>query len=69
MKPTRQQLETHFWGAAGILHGKTAGQACKNYIPSLIFYDRLCDQWECEAYDAIAEQELVESGKGRTRKR
>ena len=57
MKLSLQQLETHLWGAANILRGKTAGQDYKNYILSLMFYKRLCDQWECEADDAIAEQE------------
>lgn len=54
---TLQQLETHLWGAANILRGKTAGQDYKNYILSLMFYKRLCDQWECESDDAIAELE------------
>ena len=57
MKLTQQQLESHLWGAANILRGKTAGQDYKNYILSLMFYKRLCDQWECEADDAIAELE------------
>ena len=57
MKLTVQQLEAHLWGAANILRGKTAGQDYKNYILSLMFYKRLCDQWECEADDAIAELE------------
>jgi type I restriction enzyme M protein len=57
MKVTLQQLEAHLWGAANILRGKTAGQDYKNYILSLMFYKRLCDQWECEADDAIAELE------------
>lgn len=57
MKLTQQQLEAHLWGAANILRGKTAGQDYKNYILSLMFYKRLCDQWENEADDAIAEQE------------
>jgi type I restriction enzyme M protein len=57
MKLSLQQLEAHLWGAANILRGKTAGQDYKNYILSLMFYKRLCDQWEREADDAIAEQE------------
>lgn len=57
MKLRQQQLEAHLWGAANILRGKTAGQDYKNYILSLMFYKRLCDQWECEADDAIAELE------------
>lgn len=57
MKLTQQQLEAHLWGAANILRGKTAGQDYKNYILSLMFYKRLCDQWEYEADEAIKEQE------------
>jgi type I restriction enzyme M protein len=57
MKTTLQQLEARLWGAANILRGKTAGQDYKNYILSLMFYERLCYQWECEADDAIAELE------------
>ena len=57
MKLTQQQLENHLWGAANILRGKTAGQDYKNYILSLMFYKRLCDQWENEAEEAISEQE------------
>ena len=41
MKLTLQQLETHLWGAANILRGKTTGQDDKNYILSLMFYKRL----------------------------
>ena len=55
MKLTLQQLEAHLWGAANILRGKTAGQDYKNYILSLMFYKRLCDQWECEADEAIVD--------------
>ena len=75
MKLTQQQLESHLWGAANILRGKTAGQDYKNYILSLMFYKRLCDQWECEADDAIAElerqqgREFTEAQKALFRKR
>jgi type I restriction enzyme M protein len=54
---TQQHLEAHLWGAANILRGKTAGQDYKNYILSLMFYKRLCDQWEHEADEAIAHLE------------
>src|SRR5260370_40572146 len=57
MKLFLQQIEAHLWGAANILRAKTAGQGYKTYIPSLMFYKRLCDQWECEADVAIAELE------------
>ena len=63
MKLTQQQLEAHLWGAANILRGKTAGQDYKNYILSLMFYKRLCDQWENEADEAIAD---LERQQGRT---
>src|SRR6266852_8938844 len=61
-KLTQQQLEAHLWGAANILRGKTAGQDYKNYILSLMFYRRLCDQWEGEADDAIV---VLEREQGR----
>jgi HsdM N-terminal domain len=54
---TLQRLEAHLKGAANILRGKTAGQDYKNYILSLMFYKRLCDQWEHEADEAIAQLE------------
>ena len=57
MRLTQRQLEAHLWGATNILRNKTAGQDYKNYILSLMFYKRLCDQWENEAEEAIAEQE------------
>jgi type I restriction enzyme M protein len=57
MRLTQQQLEAHLWGAANILRGKTAGQDYKNYILSLMFYKRLCDQWENETDEVIAQQE------------
>jgi type I restriction enzyme M protein len=60
---TQQQLEAHLWGAANILRGKTAGQDYKNYILSLMFFKRLCDQWHHEADEAITAQEKVQ---GRT---
>jgi type I restriction enzyme M protein len=63
MRLTQQQLEAHLWGAANILRGKTAGQDYKNYILSLMFYKRLCDQWENETGDAIAEQERLQGRK------
>ena len=75
MKLTLQQLETHLWGAANILRGRTAGQDYKNYILTLMFYKRLCDQWECEADEAIAElerqqgREFTEAQKAIFRKR
>jgi type I restriction enzyme M protein len=56
-KMTQQQLETHLWGAAKILRGKTAGQDYKTYILTLMFFKRLSDQWDYEAEEIIAQQE------------
>jgi type I restriction enzyme M protein len=50
---TQQQLETHLWGAAEILRGRTAGQDYKTYILSLMFFKRLSDQWDYEADEKI----------------
>lgn len=63
MRLTKQQLQVHLLGAAGILRGKTAGQDYKNYILSLMFYKRLCDQWESEVDENIAK---LEKEAGRT---
>src|SRR3954451_6788022 len=54
---TQQQLETHLWGAANILRGRTAGQDYKTYILSLLFFKRLCDQFDCEADEKIEQLE------------
>jgi len=67
MKLTQRQLETHLWGAANILRGKTAGQDYKTYILSLMFYKRLSDQWENEAEEAILVLE-AQQGYGFTEK-
>jgi type I restriction enzyme M protein len=56
-KLTQQQLETHLWGAANILRGRTAGQDYKTYILSLMFFKRLSDQWDHEATEKIADME------------
>jgi len=54
---TQQQLETHLWGAANILRGRTAGQDYKTYILSLLFFKRLSDQFDCEADEKIEQLE------------
>ena len=65
MTLTLQQLEAHLLGAANILRGKTAGQDYKNYILSLMFYKRLCDQWEGEADEADEAITELEHQQGR----
>ena len=69
MRLSQQQLETHLWGAANILRGKTAGQDYKNYILSLMFYKRLCDQWDNETDEAIAELERSREDRSRQARR
>ncbi len=60
MKSTPQQLEFHLWDAANILRDKTAGKDYKDYVLSLMFYKRLCDQREWEVEVAIAKQEPLQ---------
>jgi len=57
MKLTQQQPETHLWGIANILRGKTACQERKHYTLSQMLYERRCDQWENECNEAIVEQQ------------
>lgn len=56
-KLTQQKLESHLWGTANILRGRTAGQDYKTYILSLMFFKRLSDQWDYEAEETIREKE------------
>lgn len=52
---TLQQLENHLWGAADILRGKIDSSDYKHYIFGLLFYKRLCDVWEEEYEQRLAE--------------
>lgn len=61
-KIAQQRLEAMLWGAANVLRNRTAGQDYKGYILSLLFYKRLCDQWDYEAAAVIKEKE-AERGK------
>ena len=56
-KLSQQKLETHLFGAANILRGKTAGQDYKTYILTLMFFKRLSDQWDYEADETIRRHE------------
>ena len=51
----QQQLESHLWGAANILRGKIDSSDYKHYIFGLLFYKRICDVWEEEFEDRMAE--------------
>ena len=52
---TLAQLETHLWGAADLLRGSIDSGDFKHYIFGLLFYKRLCDVWEEEYEERIAE--------------
>jgi type I restriction enzyme M protein len=54
-KLTLQNLESHLWGAADILRGKIDSSDYKHYIFGLLFYKRLCDVWEEEYEQRLAE--------------
>ena len=47
-KLTLDQLERHLWGAADLLRGSIDSGDFKHFIFGLLFYKRLCDEWEEE---------------------
>jgi type I restriction enzyme M protein len=54
-KMTQQKLESHLWGAANILRGAIDAADFKHYIFGLLFYKRLCDVWQEEYEQRLAE--------------
>ena len=52
---TLQKLESHLWGAADILRGSIDSSDYKHYIFGLLFFKRLCDVWEEEYEQRLAE--------------
>lgn len=48
-------LERHLWGAADLLRGSIDSGDFKHYIFGLLFYKRLCDVWQEEYEDRLAE--------------
>jgi len=52
---TLQKLESHLWAAADILRGSIDSSDYKHYIFGLLFFKRLCDVWEEEYEERLAE--------------
>lgn len=57
---TLQRLESHLWGAADILRGKIDSSDYKHYIFGLLFFKRICDVWEEEYEEKLAEYKIKE---------
>jgi type I restriction enzyme M protein len=49
------ELERHLWGAADLLRGSIDSGDFKHYIFGLLFYKRLCDVWQEEYEERLAE--------------
>ena len=52
---SQQQLESYLWGAAVLLRGTIDTGDYKQFIFPLLFYKRLCDVFDEETQNAIAE--------------
>ncbi len=53
---TVSQLKTHLWEAANILRGSPVDRSdWKSYILPLLFFKRICDQWDEELSSMLAE--------------
>ena len=52
---TLAELERHLWGAADLLRGSIDSGDFKHYIFGLLLYERLCDVWEEEYEERLAE--------------
>ncbi len=54
-KLTLEKLESQLWGAANILRGAIDAADFKHYIFGLLFYKRLCDVWQEEYEQRLAD--------------
>ena len=53
---TLSQLEAHLWESANILRGPVDAADFKTYIFPLLFFKRVCDVWDDEYEEVVAEQ-------------
>ncbi len=53
---TLSQLESHLWESANILRGPVDAADFKTYIFPLLFFKRICDVWDDEYEEVVAEQ-------------
>ncbi|MEZ4994935.1 MAG: type I restriction-modification system subunit M N-terminal domain-containing protein [Saprospiraceae bacterium] len=54
---TQQQLEKYLWGAATALRGTIDAGDYKQYIFPLLFFKRICDVYDEEYANALAESD------------
>lgn len=54
---TQKELESYLWGAATYLRGFIDAGDYKQYIFPLLFYKRICDVYDEEYEDALAESD------------
>jgi type I restriction enzyme M protein len=52
---TLNQLENHLWESANILRGPVDAADFKTYIFPLLFFKRICDVWDEEYAEIVAE--------------
>lgn len=55
MSITLDQLESHLWESANILRGPVDAADFKTYIFPLLFFKRVCDVWDEEYQEIVAE--------------
>ena len=54
---TQKELESYLWGATTYLRGFIDAGDYKQYIFPLLFYKRICDVYDEEYEDALAESD------------
>ena len=52
---TLSQLESHLWESANILRGPVDAADFKTYIFPLLFFKRICDVWDEEYQEIVAD--------------